>query len=408
MIKDIQIENFKCFQNSKKFEFSKLNLLTGINGRGKSSLLQSILLLSQSSSKLDFEDKLKLNGRHIDLGNFDDIKNSETTHDDKIFIELNFEELKASFYFSENENDNMSALIEGEIKLSDSPEMKDISQFSEKFERSVVDIISEELYNNNNQDDTESIPGFNLKNFFYHDLISKIHYISADRLGPVKYVDKISFSDFVSVGSKGEYTLNILAKTNLPLVYDKLYLGEDSKSVIQQTQEWLSYILEGAKIDIKGRDKDSSVLYMLINNKNNSYKYKPTNVGFGYSYILPLIVSGLIAQENEILIVENPEAHLHPRAQSRIAEFFSKVASCGIQVFIESHSEHILNGLRVSALNPEIEMSNSELAIHYFNESFDSDKLTMDEKGKIPNWPNGFFDQQELDLAEIFKYSRKL
>jgi predicted ATPase len=405
MIKKIQIQNFKCFQNTKTFEFSKLNLLTGINGRGKSSLLQSILLLSQSTSKLNFKDKLKLNGKHIDLGNFDDIKNSETTHEDKIFIELDFEELKASFYFSENENDNMSALVEGEIKLSDSPEMQNFNQFSEKFQRSIVDIIGQEL--NDNQDDTESMPDLYLKNFFYHDLISKIHYISADRLGPVKYVDKISFSDFVSVGSKGEYTLNVLAKTNLPLVYDELYLGEDSKSVIQQTQEWLSYILEGAKIDIKGRDKDSSVLYMLINNKNNSYKYKPTNVGFGYSYILPLIVSGLIAKENEILIIENPEAHLHPRAQSRIAEFFSKVASCGIQVFIESHSEHILNGLRVSALNPEIGISNNELAIHYFNELFDSNKLTMDEKGKIPNWPNGFFDQQELDLAEIFKYSRK-
>ncbi len=116
----------------------------------------------------------------------------------------------------------------------------------------------------------------------------------------------------------------------------------------------------------------------------------------------------MIAKEDEILIIENPEAHLHPRAQSRIAEFFSKVASCGVQVIIESHSEHILNGLRVSALNPEIEINNDDLTINYFNESFDSSKLVMDEKGKIANWPNGFFDQQELDLAEIFKHNRKL
>ena len=332
MIKEIQIQNFKCFQNLKKFELSKINLLTGINGRGKSSLLQSILLLSQSANKLNFKDKLKLNSKHIDLGNFEDIKNSETKHEEKIFIELNFDDLKASFNFSENENDSMSALVEGEIKLSDSIEMEDFSRFSEKFKQSIKDIIGEDLVDD---DDDETMQKIDLKYIHYSDLISRVHYISADRLGPVKYVDKISFSDFISVGSKGEHTLNVLAINNLPLVHNKLYLGTDSKSVIQQTQEWLSYILEGAHIEIKGKDADSSVLYMLINNKNNSYKYKPTNVGLGYSYILPLIVSGLIAKEDEILIIENPEAHLHPRAQSRIAEFFSKVASCGVQVIIE-------------------------------------------------------------------------
>lgn len=396
MIRELHIQNFKCFQEKKTFEFSKLNLLTGINGRGKSSLLQSILLLSQSVDNINFKECLVLNGKHIDLGNFDDIKNSETTQSDEICINLVFDQLSAEFLFSKNENDNMSANVKGQINVY-KPTIGHLD-----FEKTQQ--LKDEDLVKSSQEIQESIPP---KNFLYFDLISKIHYISADRLGPVKYVDKISFSDFISVGSRGEFSLNVLAKADLPLVYDRLYLGVDSKSVIQQTQEWLSYILEGAKIDIKGRDNDSSILYMLINNKNNSYKYKPTNVGFGYSYVLPLIVSGLIAQKGEILIIENPEAHLHPRAQSRIAEFFSKVASCGVQVFIESHSEHILNGLRVSALNPVIDINNKELTIQYFNESFDSDKLVMDEKGKIPNWPNGFFDQQELDLAEIFKHSRK-
>lgn len=398
MIREIEVQNFKCFHELKRFELAKLNLLTGINGRGKSSLLQSILLLSQSASELNFSKKLKLRGKHIDLGNFDDIKNSETTREDKIFISLDFEELKSNFYISEDVDDIMSAIIENQFQLCDSTEMNNFSTLSDKITKTMKEIIGEEL-------EDEEVP-IDFKNIFYNNLISRIHYICADRLGPVKYVDKISFSNFISVGSRGENTLNVLSKNDLAVVDDKLYLGEDSKSVIQQTQEWLSYILEGARIDIKGRDQDSSVLYMLINNKNNSYKYKPTNVGFGYSYILPLIVSGLIAKKNEILIVENPEAHLHPRAQSRIAEFFSRVASCGVQVFIESHSEHILNGLRVSVLNPEIDVSNEDLIIHYFNESFDSEKLIIDKNGKIENWPNGFFDQQELDLAEIFKYNR--
>jgi predicted ATPase len=189
-------------------------------------------------------------------------------------------------------------------------------------------------------------------------------------------------------------------------VHEDLYRGKDAKTVIQQTEEWLGYILEGAKIEIKGKDRDSSVLYMLLNNKSNSYSYKPANVGFGYSYILPLIVTGLIAKSHEIMIVENPEAHLHPRAQSRLAEFFARVASTGVQVFIESHSEHILNGLRVCSLNPEIKINNTDLSILYFNEGFEPEKLVVDEKGKIANWPEGFFDQQEIDLSNIFKFGR--
>jgi predicted ATPase len=191
------------------------------------------------------------------------------------------------------------------------------------------------------------------------------------------------------------------------LIHDRImYRGNDAASILQQTIEWLAYILDGTKVDIKGLDKESSVLYMLLNNRNNSYSYKPINVGFGYSYILPLIVTGLIAKTGETIIIENPEAHLHPKAQSRITEFFTKVASCGVQVFIESHSEHILNGLRVCALSPEIEIKTKDISIHYFNESFVSEKLEMDENAKIQNWPLGFFDQQENDLAEIFKYSR--
>jgi len=130
-------------------------------------------------------------------------------------------------------------------------------------------------------------------------------------------------------------------------------------------------------------------------------------VGFGYSYILPIIVSGLIAEKGDILIIENPEAHLHPKAQARITEFFAKVASAGVQVFIESHSEHILNGVRISALKDNIAISNDEVSILYFRDSEQHlfVKLNLKANGKIDNWADGFFDQQENDLGEIFRLS---
>jgi predicted ATPase len=383
MIKEIELNNFKCFQRSKPFSFSKLNLLTGINGRGKSSLLQSILVLSQSAWRNNDLKKLIINDELVSLGNYDDIKNSETPRSENIHLNFKFDspfidEIKLQY----NENPDEALVANCEV----------IEVFSQGKS------IRVEPQKKQNDDAIQ----------LFAEIIKRTHFVSADRLGPVKYVDKFNLPEFVHVGPKGEHTINILANSiKLSNVNDILYLGSDAKSVIQQTIEWMSYILDGAKIDIGGKGKESSVLYMLLNNKSNSYSYKPANVGFGYSYILPLIVTGLIAKPGEIIIIENPEAHLHPRAQSKIAEYFSRVASCGIQVFIESHSEHILNGLRVSALDPSIKINYDELAIHYFSESFDAVNLKMDSKGKIPNWPYGFFDQQELDLAEIFKYSRQ-
>ena len=382
MINQIEIQNFKCFQTSTKFEFSKLNLLTGINGRGKSTLLQAILILSQSAWKNVNFNNLVINGDLLQLGNFDDIKNSETLKGDNIKFSLNIDSPLISDILIQFEGNPDKPLIADFVKA-------DLVSRGKKIEIEPKKKKTDDLIQT------------------FSSIIKKIHFVSADRLGPVKYVDKINIPEFLNVGPRGEFTINILADyLNLDNANGILCIGNDANHILQQTQEWLNYILEGGKVKIEGQDKSSSVLTMLLNNRNNSYNYKPINVGFGYSYILPLIVTGLIAKPGEIIIIENPEAHLHPRAQARISEFFAKVASCGIQVFIESHSEHILNGLRIGALNPEIDIKHDDLIIHYFNENFNPEKLAMDSKGKIHNWPNGFFDQQEIDLSNIFKLSK--
>lgn len=394
MISEIQISNFKCFQNANIFGFSKVNLLTGINGRGKSTILQSILIISQSITSKGKISELLINGSLTQLGTFDDIKNSETPRGSDINFIFKFKEpaLSANFSFNENEQDPLTATLkELSITLFDEASTIDVNETFDSAKKS-FEIPSE---------------SYGLKKHALFQQLSRIHYISANRLGPVKFSEKVSIPKFINVGPRGEYTINVLANDNLPLVNDVLYLGNDANSVLQQTEEWLGYILEGAKIRIEGKDQTSSVLSLLINNRSNSYAYKQSNVGFGYSYILPLVVTGLIAQPDEVIVIENPEAHLHPRAQARIMEFFCKVASTGVQVFIESHSEHILNGIRVSALNPDINITSEDVSIQYFDEGFKPEKLKVDANGKIANWPIGFFDQQEIDLSEIFKLTRK-
>ena len=134
--------------------------------------------------------------------------------------------------------------------------------------------------------------------------------------------------------------------------------------------------------------------------------YRPSNVGFGYSYALPIIVSGLIAKPGEILIVENPEAHLHPYAQAQMAKFLARVSASGVQVFIESHSETILNGLRIAVLDGVV--TADDLNILYFSKSKGKDveveniPVQNDEYASIEHWPEGFFDQNDKDLQRLF------
>jgi predicted ATPase len=378
MIQQISLQNFKCFKDKTDFPVSKLNLLTGINGRGKSSLLQSILLFYQSIEKnIYYIGRLYLNGSCIELGNTDDLKNSETPKINDVVIRfkhgidiLNDTE----FHLNEDDSDDFTLLIKKPTKKAPKGNRINIGSLE------------------------NVMPPF-----------SRVHYIAADRLGPLKYHDKVNFGNFINVGSRGQFTINVLAKLENELVHDNLYLGNDAKTLLQQTEEWLNYIFDGAKITIKGKERESSIYYILLNTKSTKERYKPSNVGFGYSYILPVIVSGLIAKKDEILIVENPEAHLHPKAQSRITEFLSKVSSCGVQVFIESHSEHILNGIRIAMLRDDIDIKSGDISILYFQENIKEPfvKLNLLEDGSIDNWVDGFFDQEEIDLAKIFRLSRK-
>lgn len=169
---------------------------------------------------------------------------------------------------------------------------------------------------------------------------------------------------------------------------------------------WLSYIFDGA--NIKVNNDSESVLALKINSKNNERLYKSVNVGFGYSYVLSIVLTCLLSKENDILIFENPEAHLHPKAQSRLTHLFARLAENKVQLFIESHSEHILNGLRVAVASKSSRIDKDMVSSYFFDENFQVEKLNIDHKGFISNWPKDFFDQTDIDNSLIFNYSRKL
>lgn len=128
--------------------------------------------------------------------------------------------------------------------------------------------------------------------------------------------------------------------------------------------------------------------------------HRPIHVGFGLTQVLPIIIAALSTAKEDILLIENPEVHLHPAGQALMGQFLAEVASAGVQVIIETHSDHVLNGVRRFVKSGRIK--SEQLAIHFFRPNANSlDQVVspqMDATGNIDSWPDGFFDQFDKDM----------
>ena len=405
MLKEMIFRNFKCFERPENIPIGSINLLTGINGRGKSTTLQALLLMRQSPEHSRTTHQLIFNGSCVELGSFNDVKNSNTSRNESINLTFKFENeaglIELAYAFSEDIDDNMVANIKSlNIKLPS----KEVFIEKKESKYSLIYDNQEIIHQWYDLLIDESSNGFDLVfNSLKSISFKKIHYVSADRVGPQDYYPKKSFTDFPNVGRRGEYTANVLSKMKNVLVNKRLCLESgETHTILDQTSAWISKVFEGGKINV--RSPEANIVFLELNSENSIGLYKPVNVGFGYSYALPIIVSGLIANKGDILIVENPEAHLHPYAQSQLIQFLSKVSACGVQVFIESHSDHILNGLRLAVLDKIIDTN--DLNILFFDRSKESrlTKITVDDNGAINDWPNGFFDQNDKDFKRLFGF----
>jgi predicted ATPase len=132
---------------------------------------------------------------------------------------------------------------------------------------------------------------------------------------------------------------------------------------------------------------------------------RPPNMGFGVSYALPIIVAGILATSGTLLVVENPEAHLHPAGQSRMGRFLGRVAGAGAQVIVETHSDHVVNGIRLATVEDHT-IGTDAIVVYFFD---DENPVTIEvtEKGGLTKWPPGFFDQLEDDLGRLARVKQR-
>ena len=386
MISELLLDNFKLFGKETRFSgLKKINLLTGVNGRGKSSVLQPLLLFKQTLIRSRSSRQIFLSGSFVDLGNAADVKHVDASITKPIRIG-----------FQDDENRYVYTLaIAGENNQS-----LDIQKFECKgSQQASVDVDEDTIFHN-------LVPQTANNNKLilpFEDVI----YISAERIGP-----KMSFSPSSDdwIDKRGEHTIQMLYERRYEKVDESIIEGmkdffydidedELSPAVNDVLNFWMTKMFGPSSATVNYIEAANIyALGLSTEQKGGKAVFKPTNVGFGYSYALPILISGLTADKGTILIVENPEAHLHPSAQSMITKFLGLVANRGVQVFIETHSEHILNALRVMVVQENMKANN--INVMYFDRELEDyfETITIEGNGKLDHWPANFFDQAEKDL----------
>ncbi len=368
MIDRLIVENFKCFERLN-IEMTNLNVFAGINSMGKSTAIQAILLLRQAFEMNSINEGLYLNGNLTNVGTGYDLlyRDSQT---DKILIEL----------------------VMGEDDLKNIYEYSRESDFLK-----LIDTTNRELEMKGE--------GIFCENFTY---------ISAERQGPQKYYINSYRDIFVKnqVGVHGEFFPGYIAERGMTdKVVNSKVLHKKIKSdlLIYQMEQWMSEISPGINL------KPSKYIEAGIVNLGYSVQneeYSPMNVGFGLSYVAPIVLALLKAKKGDLVILENPEAHLHPRGQRIMGELIARAAAGGVQIVLETHSDHLLNGIRISVKKEYIDRQKVGLN-YFFCITDNSNKLEKKIKhtkcspvimndGSLSDWPDGFFDEWDKALEELF------
>ena len=181
-------------------------------------------------------------------------------------------------------------------------------------------------------------------------------------------------------------------------VIDELVLQGAAPKRLQQIQQRMSSLFPGCGIALQQESGANAVILRLrISNATNFHS--PVHTGFGLTQVLPIMVAALSANKGDIILIENPEVHLHPAGQALMGQFLSDVAHAGIQVIVETHSDHVLNGVRRAVKTGRL--ASEQVAIHFFRPPSDAAPQvlspTLDDSGNIDDWPEGFFDQFDKD-----------
>lgn len=429
MLRKVKLTNFKCFEQLD-LHCTPINLLCGLNGMGKSTVIQALLVLRQSFDTGELQNgRLVLGGDQIDLGTDFDVLFEDAERDVLAFA------LESSGEYSPWEQDYTLGDLLNEPSpalrarshyadlLEDYPNIHNIVQDIKTGSMQIEDIQIEDIQFEDSSDAVDiDIIHRVLKVFVEAELHAapeleewrdippfggQLVYIGAERIGPRK---SYPLSDMMArrgdLGASGEYAWNYLHRNQDKLLdaYDPRCLEDGPRRLSDVVDQWMQDVCPSTHLQLEAVPAADALIPGFTFDRPGdvaSNRYRATNVGFGLSYTLPVIVA-LLSPPGTLCLIENPEAHLHPHGQTKLAELAARAAKAGVQVFAETHSDHFMDGVRIAVRDGLIDPDDA--TFHYFERDGNKSKvasLKADSDGRLPYWPSGFFDQHEENLSKL-------
>ncbi len=380
MLTRIDLRHFKCFE-TLKLPLCALTLLSGANASGKSSVMQALVLLHQTMREHEWSSRLMLNGSAVRLGAVADVV--DQVHGRRNCGIALLDDDAASYQWEfEGERDEMSMAVRrarGETGAGDGWDVDGAQPFHHLLPAPAGD---------------QSLTS----------RLRRLTYLTAERLGPRELY---AFDDpqlTPVVGPRGEYAVSVLHSGRDGRVLDSLAIDGVPPTRFRQVEARMARFFPGCVLAVE-QVPGANAATLGIRISADTDFHRPVHTGFGLTQVLPIVVAGLSADEDDLLLIENPEVHLHPAGQAAMGEFLSEVAAAGVQVVIETHSDHVLNGIR-RAVKGGMPAS-GDVALHFFRPRLEDrdqqggaqvESPIIDEDGNIDSWPDGFFDQFDRDM----------
>ena len=373
MLERIDLGFFKCFEELR-LPLAPLTLLTGLNASGKSSVLQALVLLHPTMREHEWTTRLALNGASVRLGTMPDVI-------DEVFGRRSFE----------------IGLIDGEdtCDWTFHGERKDMSMAVQRVSVNGRVVDGPQSLRHLLPPDEESASVASLAR-----RLRDLAYITADRVGPQEAYALEDPHVVNVVGPRGEHAVSVLHWGRDEPVLAGLALPDAPVNRFRQVEQRMRTLFPGCTLDLQQAPRANAVTLGLRTSDDTGF-HLPAHTGFGLTQCLPIVIAALSASEGDILLVENPEVHLHPAGQALMGRFMCDVASAGMQVLVETHSDHVLNGIRRTVKTGRL--AADQVAIHFFRPRSSGQPQVvspaLDDGGNIDAWPEGFFDQFDRDAS---------
>ncbi|MCA0353400.1 MAG: DUF3696 domain-containing protein [Chloroflexi bacterium] len=423
MITNLRFQHFKSWNDTGELRFAPLTGFFGSNSSGKTAILRFLLMLKQTVESNDQQLVLNLNGGYVELGSFEDViyqKNLDQKLDFDISMNIHTQQIHFTEIFEinlesamryKNESPSITRNIYTFLKKDKSVyrnykvvEFEETYTYTDSETNIVIEkgnpYFASKFYTlpHDFWNPTSLLAGkINMPELLYFIQIFEEQFRDVQYLGPIREDPKRFYQwtgEIRSLGNRGEHAV-------LVLLADQ---KRDSETrLAKQVASWLKDLGLIADFRLQQIAPNVDLHEVRVKIKSNAAEVLLTDVGFGVAQILPVLVLCASAKHGSTIILEQPEIHLHPVVQSNLADILIETIKRGVQIVLESHSEHLLH--RLQRRIAEEKLSNTDTAL-YFCDMDDTGTshavpLDVDKYGNIRNWPKDFFGDEMADLAAL-------